>query len=58
MPPAISYTMTVASPDPNPDHCSEVSLPCPNVVGIFGIENCSARIFTYCTLKTDKIKIE
>ena len=45
--------ITVTSPDPDPDHRSEVSVPRAKIVRIFGVENCLARIFTYC--KTDKV---
>ena len=51
----MSYIITVAIPDPNSNHGSEVSLPLAKDVGIFGVENCSAGIFTYCILKTGKI---
>ena len=55
-PPPISYIITLSSPDSYPNHGSEVSLPRAKIVGIFGIQNCSARIFTYCILKTDKVE--
>ena len=48
--PSISYIISVASPELNPNHGSEVSLPRAKIVGIFGIENCSARIFTLFTV--------
>ena len=45
----------MTSPDPSPNHGSEVSFPRAKIVGIFGVENCLAKIFTCCILKTDKV---
>ena len=53
-PPLISYIITVAGPYPN--HGSEVSLPRAKNFGIFDVDNCLAKIFTYCILKTGKIE--
>ena len=45
--------ITVTSPDPDPNHRSEVSLRRAKIVRIFGVENCLSRIFNCC--QTDKV---